>query len=138
MSEIDDFNAKIIEEFRTNAGKVGGPFAGADLLILHTTGAKSGQERLSPLVYRPLDGKQAIFASAAGAPKHPAWYHNLLAEPDVTIEVGTETVPVRARVTEGAERDEIWSKQKADAPGFAEYEAKTTRVIPVVVLEPRS
>ncbi|MDY7104853.1 MAG: nitroreductase family deazaflavin-dependent oxidoreductase [Actinomycetota bacterium] len=135
---MDDFNAKIIEEFRANDGKVGGPFEGAPMLILHTTGAKSGAERLNPLVYQPLDdGRQAIFASAAGAPKHPAWFHNLVAGPDVTIEVGAETVPVRARVTEGDEREQIWSRQKAAAEAFAEYEAKTTREIPVIVLEPR-
>ncbi|HEY4376195.1 MAG TPA: nitroreductase family deazaflavin-dependent oxidoreductase [Acidimicrobiales bacterium] len=134
---MSDFNQQIIDEFRANGGKVGGNFEGAPLLILHSTGAKSGAERLAPVMYRPVDGAFAIFASKAGAPDNPDWYHNLLAHPEATIEVGTATVPVTARVAEGVERDAIWTGQKADYPGFAEYEAATDRIIPVVVLDPR-
>jgi deazaflavin-dependent oxidoreductase (nitroreductase family) len=136
---MSDFNTAIIEEFRENEGKVGGGFAGAPMLLLHHTGAKSGTERVSPLVYQDLgNGSVAIFGSKGGAPTHPAWYLNLLAHPDATIEIGTETRPVRARVATGDERERIWSAQKQAMPGFAEYE-KTAgdREIPVVILEPR-
>ena len=136
MSDTNDWNAGVIEEFRANAGKVGGPFAGASLLLLHTTGARSGQERVSPVVYQDLGGPVAVFASKAGAPTHPDWYHNLVANPDVTAEIGTETRRFRARTATGEERDSVWAKQKQDIPGFAEYEARTTREIPVVVLDP--
>lgn len=136
MTDMNDFNAAIIEEFRANAGKVGGPFEGASMVLLHTTGAKSGQERVSPLVYQDLGDAVAIFASKGGAPDNPDWFHNVVANPDVTAEVGAETRSYRARVAEGDERERIWSAQKEIAPGFAEYEAKTTRVIPVVVLDP--
>ncbi|QXC62182.1 nitroreductase family deazaflavin-dependent oxidoreductase [Aquihabitans sp. G128] len=131
-----DFNAKIIDEFRANAGQVGPPFEGAPLLLLHSTGAKSGQERVHPIVYQPVSGSWAVFASKAGAPDNPAWFHNLVANPDASIEVGADTVAVRARVLEGDEREAVWSKQKELMPGFAEYEASTTRTIPVVVLDP--
>lgn len=134
MSEYDDWNTAIIEEFRSNGGKVGGQFEGAPLLLLHSTGARSGQERVCPMMYQAVDEGYAVFASKAGAPTNPDWFHNLVAHPGVSVEVGTETVEVVARVTEGDERARIWSKQKADYPGFAEYEAKTTRTIPVVVL----
>lgn len=138
MSDVNEWNRSIIEEFRANGGKCGGVFEGAPMLILHTTGRKSGHERLNPLVYQPLDGAWAIFASKAGAPSHPDWFHNLTADADVSIEVGTDTVPVRARVADGDERETIWSTQKANAPQFAEYEQKASgREIPVVVLEPR-
>lgn len=133
---LDDWNRSITEEFRGNDGKVGGPFADIPILLLHTVGAKSGQKRLNPLAYQPLDGAYAIFGSFAGSPKNPAWYHNVVANPDVTIEVGTEKVPVKARVATGEERTRIWEKQKIEVPGFADYEAKTEREIPVVVLEP--
>jgi deazaflavin-dependent oxidoreductase (nitroreductase family) len=136
MSDTNDWNAGIIEEFRANAGKVGGPFAGASLLLLHTTGARSGQERVIPVVYQDLGGPVAVFASKAGAPTHPDWYHNLVANPDVTAEIGTETRRFRARTATGEERESVWAKQKQDIPGFAEYEARTTREIPVVVLDP--
>ena len=132
---MNDFNQKIIDEFRANAGVVGGPFEGGTLLILHTTGAKSGAVRLSPLMYREEGDDLAIFASKAGAPDNPDWYHNVRANPDVTIEIGTETRAARARVAEGAERDEIWDRQKTEVPQFAEYEANTDRTIPVVILE---
>lgn len=136
MADVNDWNAKIIEEFRANGGKVGGPFEGAPLLLLHTTGAKSGQGRVNPMMYRADGDRLVVFASKAGAPTHPAWYHNLLAAPRVSVEVGTETRDVVARAAEGEERDRLWSAQKQEWPGFADYETKTTRQIPVVVLEP--
>lgn len=136
MSDTNDWNAKIIEEFRANAGQVGGNFAGAPLLLLHTTGAKSGRQRVNPVMYQDLGGPVAVFASKAGAPDNPDWYHNLRANPEVTAEIGTGTRSFRARVAAGAERDGIWLKQKKDYPGFADYEAKTDRQIPVVILEP--
>lgn len=136
MADAKDWNRKIIEEFRANEGRVGGPFEGAPLLLLHSTGAKTGQERVHPMMYQAVDGGYAVFASKGGAPDNPDWFHNLVAHPDATIEVGTQTVPVRARVTEGEERERIWTTQKERYPGFAEYEAKTSRQIPVVLLEP--
>jgi deazaflavin-dependent oxidoreductase (nitroreductase family) len=135
VSDYKDFNRGIIEEFRANGGKVGGNFAGAPMLILHSTGAKTGEERVHPLVHGMHRDDVVVFASKAGAPTHPAWYLNLVANPDATIEIGTETRRVRARVAEGAEREEIWSRQKELMPGFAGYEQKTTRQIPVVILE---
>lgn len=134
---MNDFNQQIIDEFRANGGQVGGGFEGAPMLILHSTGARSGQERVIPLVYQQVGDAYAIFASKAGAPTNPDWYHNLVAEPSAAIEVGTETVPVTARVLEGDERDAVWARQKELMPGFADYEAATTRTIPVVVLERR-
>jgi deazaflavin-dependent oxidoreductase (nitroreductase family) len=136
MSDVNDWNRNVIEEFRTNDGVVGGMFEGATLLLLHHTGAKSGTERVNPLVYLRDGDKYVIFASKAGAPTSPDWYHNLRANPDTTVEVGIQTIPVTARVAEGDERERLWSKQKEVAPQFAEYESKTDRVIPVVVLEP--
>jgi len=136
LGAMNDFNAQIIDEFRANDGKVGGPFAGAPMLLLHSTGAKSGAERVNPLAYQQLDGAYAIFASKAGADTNPDWFHNVRANPDVTIEVGTETKRARARVVEGDERTTIWERQKDLFPPFAEYEAKTDREIPVIVLEP--
>lgn len=134
----NDFNQKIIDEFRSNGGAVGGPFEGAPMLLLHSVGRRSGDDRVNPVVYQQVDDAWAVFASFAGAPTNPAWYHNLMAQPDTVIEVGTETVPVRAREAEGGERDRIWEKQKATMPGFADYEVKAgERVIPVVILERR-
>jgi deazaflavin-dependent oxidoreductase (nitroreductase family) len=135
MADANDWNTKVIEEFRANEGRVGGPFEGAPLLLLHTTGAKSGVERVSPVMYQADGDALAVFASKAGAPDNPDWYHNLRANPAATVEVGTETVQVVAREAEGDERDRIWTRQKERFPGFAEYEQKTTRRIPVVVLE---
>jgi deazaflavin-dependent oxidoreductase (nitroreductase family) len=135
MAEVNDWNAKIIEEFRANGGKVGGNFAGAPILLLHTTGAKTGRERVNPMMYRKVDVGYAVFASKAGAPTNPDWYHNLVANPHVQAEIGEATVPLTARVADDAERERIWTAQKADYPGFAEYERKTTRQIPVVILE---
>ncbi len=138
MPEMNDWNAKIIEEFRANGGKVGGPFEGGSILLLHTTGAKTGHERVNPMMYRPIDGGYAVFASKAGAPTNPDWYHNLVANPDVQAEIGTQTLALRARVADDAEREPIWTAVKTENPGFAEYERQTTRQIPVVILEPAS
>jgi len=136
MADANEWNTKIIEEFRSNAGKVGGQFEGAPLLLLHTTGAKSGAERVNPMMYQQVGSDMAVFASKAGAPTNPDWYHNLTANPVAKVEVGTETFEVTARVAEADEREHIWTKQKADYPGFAEYEKATSRQIPVVVLTP--
>jgi deazaflavin-dependent oxidoreductase (nitroreductase family) len=134
---MSDWNTQTIEEFRANGGKVGGNFEGAPLLLLHTTGAKTGQERVNPMMYQDLgDGRLAVFASYAGLDMNPAWYHNLIAHPDVTAEIGTATRAFRARTAPTAEREPIWQKQKHDYPGFADYEKKTSREIPVVILEP--
>jgi deazaflavin-dependent oxidoreductase (nitroreductase family) len=135
MSEASDWNQKIIDEFRANGGRVGGMFEGAPLLLLHTTGAKSGFERVHPLMYQQVGDEWAVFASKAGAPNNPDWFYNLRAHPDAEIEVGTETVLVQARVAEGEEGDQIWERQKQLFPNFAEYE-KTAggRKIPVVLL----
>jgi deazaflavin-dependent oxidoreductase (nitroreductase family) len=136
VTGANEWNRAIINEFRANGGKVGGQFAGAPLLLLHSTGAKSGQERINPMMYQDLDGRYAVFASNAGAQRHPAWFHNLMANPRAEVEIGTRTERVTARVAEGAERDGIWVRQKHDYPGFAHYEEKTDRQIPVVILEP--
>ncbi|MCB0977190.1 MAG: nitroreductase family deazaflavin-dependent oxidoreductase [Acidimicrobiales bacterium] len=137
MSDAKDWNAQIIEEFRANGGKVGGAFEGAPILLLHSTGAKSGAERINPMMYQDLgDGRVAVFASKAGADTNPDWYHNVVAHPDVSAEIGSDTRPFRATVASEADREPIWTKQKADYPGFADYEAKTSRVIPVVILDP--
>ena len=135
-----DFNQRVMAEFRANAGVVGGPFAGAPMLILHSRGAKSGAMRELPLVYQPRGADAwVIFASKAGSPTNPDWYHNLVAHPaDARIEVGSETVSVDVRVLKGAEREEVWAAQKAASAAFAQYEAKTTRTIPVVLLSRRS
>lgn len=133
---MPNWNKKIIEEFRANEGRVGGPFEDHPLLLLHHNGAKSGTERVNPLATQPLgDGAWAIFASKGGADTNPDWLHNLVANPDATIEIGTETIPVKARVAEGDERERIWTRQKELMPGFASYEKKTSREIPVIVLE---
>ena len=136
MSDVNDWNKGIIEEFRANGGKVGGQFEGAPLLLLHSTGAKSGQARVNPIMYLADGDNYAVFASKAGAPTSPDWYHNLIANPRASVEVGEATVNVVAKVAEGDTRERLWSTQKELYPGFAEYEAKTTRLIPVVVLEP--
>lgn len=136
MSDINSWNAKIIEDFRANSGKAGGQFAGVPLLLLHSTGARSGVERINPLAYQAMGASIAIFASKAGADTHPDWYHNVIAHPAVTAEVGTATRSFRARIANGAERETIWIKQKKDYPGFADYEAKTAREIPVIILDP--
>lgn len=137
MSEMNDWNQQVIKEFRENDGKVGGPFEGADLLLLHTTGAKSGLERINPLVYLPDGERLVIIASKAGAPSHPDWYYNLMAHPEVKVEVGNEQIPVRATVTEEPERTELYEKVVAQYPNFDEYRQKTTRTIPVIALTRR-
>ena len=134
--DINAFNKQIVEEFRANAGKGGGMFEGKNVLLLTTIGAKSGQERLSPLAYTRDGDRYVIAASMGGAPKNPAWYHNLIANPKVTVEVGTEKFEATATViADRAERDRLYAGMIAHAEGFAEYETKTTRLIPVVVLE---
>ena len=135
MADTNDWNTKIIEEFRANDGKVGGNFEGAPLLLLHTKGAKTGKDRVHPIMYLPAGDRYAVFASYAGAPKNPAWFNNLVANPDVTVEMGRETFQARATVAERAERDRLYRQQAELYPGFAEYEEKTDRVIPVVLLE---
>jgi deazaflavin-dependent oxidoreductase (nitroreductase family) len=138
MAEREDWNRKIIEEFRANQGKVGGGFEGMPILLVHHTGAKSGTERVNPVAYQKLENGYAIFASKGGYPKNPDWYHNLLANPKVSVEVGTDSFDVVAREAKGEERDRIWTTQKERFHGFAEYEEKTKgiRDIPVIVLEP--
>jgi deazaflavin-dependent oxidoreductase (nitroreductase family) len=131
-----DWNKKIIEEFRTNNGKVGGNFEGAPLLLLHTKGAKTGEVRVNPLMYRQDGERLVVFASKGGAPTNPDWYYNVLANPTVAAEVGQEKARFLARVATGEERDKLWSKQKQEWPNFAQYEEKTKREIPVIILEP--
>ncbi len=136
MSEVQDWNTQIIDEFRSNGGKVGGQFEGAPLLLLHSTGAKSGKQRVNPMMYLADGDDFIVFATKAGTPTNPDWYHNIVAFPQASIEVGESTVNVVARVAEGDTRERLWSRQKELYPGFAEYEAKTAREIPVMVLEP--
>lgn len=129
-----DFNAQVIEEFRANAGRVGGPFEDMPLLLLHHTGAKSGAARINPVAYLKDGDRYVIFASKAGADTHPAWYHNLKAHPEVTIEVGTKTLRAVAAEATGEDRDRLYRTQAERSPQFGEYERKTDRTIPVVVL----
>ncbi|MGO9489149.1 MAG: nitroreductase family deazaflavin-dependent oxidoreductase [Solirubrobacteraceae bacterium] len=132
-----DFNAQIIEEFHANEGRVGGMFEGLPLLLLHHTGARSGTSRVNPLAYQSDDGRYVVFASKAGAPTNPDWYHNLKANPNVAIEVGPETLEVRAEEATGEERERLYRTQAERVPQFAEYEEKAgERVIPVIVLTP--
>lgn len=139
MSQPNDWNQRVIEEFRASGGKVGGQMEGWPLVLVHHVGAKSGIERVTPVVFQRLEGGSvAIFASKAGAPTNPDWFHNLVASPETRIEIGAETVPVTARVARGEERRTIWEAQKRAFPNFGEYEQKAgTREIPVVVLDPR-
>ncbi len=134
VPSVNDWNAQIIDEFRANGGKVGGSFEGAPVLLLHTTGAKSGLERVNPMMYLNEGGKLYVFASKAGADTDPDWYRNLVANPAVTAEIGSDTIDATAAPVDGAERDRIYSIQAERFPGFAEYQAKTSRVIPVVEL----
>src|SRR5262249_46336186 len=133
-----DFNAKIIEEFRANAGVVGGGFEGTPLLLLHHTGARSGQPRINPLAYLRDGDRYVIFASKAGAPTNPDWYHNLKTHPEVSIEVGADTVDVDAHEAQGEERERLFATQAERTPAFADYQRNTDRVIPVMVLTPRA
>jgi deazaflavin-dependent oxidoreductase (nitroreductase family) len=132
---LNGWNAQIIEEFRSNNGAVGGPFEGAPVLLLHTLGAKSGQERINPMMYLEQDGRIFVFASKAGADTNPDWYHNLVANSAVTAEIGSETASYKAVPLEQDERDRVYAIQAELNAGFAEYQAKTTRVIPVVELQ---
>ena len=134
MPDVQDFNTAIIEEFRANAGIVGGPFEGAPVLLLTTTGARSGLERVNPMVYRLEGDDLYVFASKAGAPTNPDWFHNLVANPEVTVELGTDTFQARAEVLEGEARDRVYGAQAVAFPAFADYQAGTDRVIPVVHL----
>lgn len=134
MSDIREFNKTVIAEFRANGGQVGGQFAGAPLLLLTTSGAKSGQPRTSPLVYITDGDRYVIVASKAGAPTNPDWFHNLLANPTVTVEVGAEQFQARAEVAAGAERERLYAAVASRLPQFEEYQRQTTRQIPVVVL----
>lgn len=132
-----DFNAKVIDEFHANGGKVGGPLEGMPLLLLHHTGAKSGESRINPLAYLEDGDRYVIFASKAGAPTNPDWYYNLKAHPDVTIEVGTDTMEATATEATGEERDRLFQAQASRSEQFADYQKNTDRLIPVFVLTPR-
>jgi deazaflavin-dependent oxidoreductase (nitroreductase family) len=134
MNNQNDRNMAIINEFRANAGKVGGSFTGRKLLLLHTVGAKTGQQRINPVAYIPDGDRLVIIASKGGAPTNPDWYYNLLAHPRVTVEVGTEQFQVEAAISTEPERTRLYDKMVEAMPGFAEYRQKTTRVIPVIIL----
>jgi deazaflavin-dependent oxidoreductase (nitroreductase family) len=136
MSDLNERNKKIIDEFRANGGKVGGNFEGKTLLLLHTKGAKSGQERINPVACIKDGTRYAVIASKGGAPTHPDWYFNVIANPLVTVEVGTEKFQARATVAEEPERTRLYDKMAEMMPGFNDYRIKTTRVIPVIVLTP--
>lgn len=131
----NDWNEKIIEEFRANQGRVGGPFEGAPMVLLTTTGAKTGKPHTTPLMYLADGDRVVVFASKGGAPTHPEWFTNLVANPKVRAEVGTESFEANAVVAEGGERDRLFEEQKRRYPQFGEYESKTPRKIPVVILE---
>lgn len=135
QTDQKEYNRQLIEDFRANRGKPDGPFAGRPLLLLTTRGAKSGQQRTTPMMYIPDGNRLLVVASNIGAPKHPAWYHNLVACPSVSVEVGTETYPATAVVTEGQERQRLWSKIIELYPFFADHQAKTARQIPIIALE---
>lgn len=135
MTQPNDFNQQLIAEFRANGGETSGPFKGRRLLLLTTTGAKSGNSRTTPLVYSTDGDRLIIVASKGGAPSHPAWYHNLVANTAATVEVGTEKYNVRAHVAQPGERARLYAQHAEDMPAFNDYEKKTTRQIPVVILE---
>ena len=135
MHDRHDWNRQTIEEFRANKGKVGGFWEGKPLLLITTTGAKSSQHRTTPTMYMRDGDRMLIFASKGGAPTHPAWYHNLVAHPQVTVEVGTETYEATATVLQGAERDRFYDRQAQLYPQFGEYQTRTNRKIPVIALE---
>jgi deazaflavin-dependent oxidoreductase (nitroreductase family) len=135
MNERQEFNKKIVDEFRANGGKVGGMFANAPMILITMTGAKSGQARTTPLVYSKDGDRYVVIASMAGAPNNPDWYHNLKAHPTVTVEIGTEKFKVKASIATGDERERLFNQQAAQLPVFNDYRKKTTRQIPVFVLE---
>ena len=132
---VSDWNTKIIEEFRANEGRVGGPFQGAPMLLLTTTGRRTGERRTNPMMYMADGDRLLVFASKGGAPTNPDWYRNLVSDPKVTVEVGTESYQAHATVLQGDERDRLYAEQSRRYPGFAEYQANTSRIIPVVALE---
>jgi deazaflavin-dependent oxidoreductase (nitroreductase family) len=135
----NDYNTKIIEEFRANQGRVGGPWAGTTLILVHHIGAKSGMERVLPLgCFRQRDGRFVIVASNGGSPAHPDWYYNLKANPRITVEVGSQTLTVLAEELDGTARAEVWPKLVAQYPTVGEHQAKTARQIPVFMLTPQS
>ena len=135
MPDVNDFNRNLIDEFRANKGKVTGPFEGAPLLLLTTTGAKSGATRINPVVFTRDGDRLVIIASKGGAPRSPDWYHNLVAHPTVKVELPDETFEAKASVAEGEERERLYAAQAAMMPAFTEYQQKTDRQIPVVLLE---
>lgn len=137
MTNQADYNRQVIEEFRANRGTGGGPWAGRPLLLLTTTGARTGRPYTAPMMYMPDGDRLIVFASNIGAPRHPDWYHNLVAYPDVTVEAGDETYEATATVTEGAERERLWATAIAQYPFFTEHQAKTNRQIPLVALRRR-
>jgi deazaflavin-dependent oxidoreductase (nitroreductase family) len=134
MSTMTEFNNKVIEEFRANGGKVGGQFAGAPMVLLTTKGAKSGKSYVHPLVYTKDGDRYVLIASFAGAPKHPSWYHNIVADPTVTLEIGKEKFQAKAKITSGDERERLYNAQAALMPFFDDYRKKTSRQIPVIAL----
>jgi deazaflavin-dependent oxidoreductase (nitroreductase family) len=134
-TDYNEFNRKLIEEYRANGGKVTGIFAGTPLLLLTTTGARSGQPRVAPLAYTTDNGRWVVIASKGGAPTHPDWFYNLRANPEVRVEVGTESFPARATIVKGAERQRLFDQMAAKMPNFAEYQRNTVRQLPVIVLE---
>lgn len=134
--DTEDFVSWTIREFRANHGKVGGPFAGAPLLLLHTRGARSGLERVSPMMYLADGARYLVFASKAGADTNPGWYHNLLADPNATAEIGEQHIAVTAFELHGSERDRLFAEQTNRYPGFATYQRATRRIIPVLALTP--
>jgi deazaflavin-dependent oxidoreductase (nitroreductase family) len=136
MSDVHGWNRKIIDEFHANEGKLGEPFVGAPILLLHTTGAKSNRERINPMMFLDLDGHRYVFATRAGADTNPDWYWNLVAHPDVIVEVGSETYKAAAVSLAQADRDRVYAEQGRRNPGCAEYERMTSRVIPVVQIIP--
>ena len=137
MADTKNFNTQIIEEFRAHGGKVGGQFEGAPLLLLRTTGARSGATRVNPMMYLAEGDRLFVFASKGGAPTDPDWYHNLVSHPAASVEIGTDNFPVTATVLVGEERDRIYAEQASRYPGFADYQARTQRTIPVVALDRR-
>jgi deazaflavin-dependent oxidoreductase (nitroreductase family) len=134
MTDMKDINKQVIEEFRANGGKAGGMFEGAPLILLTTTGAKSGQPRIAPLVYTTDGDRIVIIASKGGAPTHPDWYHNIVANPDVTVELGTEKFPARAEIAAEPERTRLFNAQADIMPNFYEYQQNTDRTIPVITI----
>ena len=136
MADEDDFNTRVIVEFRANHGRVGGRLAGAPLLLLHTTGARTATHRINPVMYMPDDGRYLIFAAKAGSDRHPGWYYNLLAHPDAQIEIGDRVLDVHATELYGSERDDRHAKQVSCYPIFAAYQRGTRRTVPVIALIP--